>query len=555
MLFFKKARIEKFKKKPSSFFCLNASQFLGALNDNIYKLLIIFLLLASLGVEKSSTILSAVGALYVVPFLLFSAAAGVLADRFSKQKIIVSLKSFEILLMILSVFVFYFKSTWGCYSLLFLLATHSAVFGPSKYGIIAEIVDKQNITKANALITSFTYLAIISGTFLASFISELTEKNYVLSVSFCLLFSLCGLFFALGIKKTEPQKSLKKIRFFFPKEIIQTILECRKTPLLSASLFGSAFFLFIGAFTQLNIIPFAIQSLHLSEYAGGYLFLLSALGIAGGSFLAGKFLKKKAELGLSCLAGFIIAILFFSLWFFSAYLIPTAIILTLIGLAGGIFVISFDSFIQMSSSSQQRGQTIAAANFLSFLGVLIASGSLYLFGALLGLSPSLGFLCMSILTFFVVFILSCRLLQTTLPFFSRIFHSKKVDVTLFKNTSIFLAETLSLNLLWKVAFFSTNCQIVIQKKENIHIPLVLHLAPNVFFIPEELSLEDALKKTKEYLQEGSKAYLFHQEANLLEFLPVKKSLFSFNSDEVCLISLEKKENMPVVQIKKYSILL
>jgi acyl-[acyl-carrier-protein]-phospholipid O-acyltransferase / long-chain-fatty-acid--[acyl-carrier-protein] ligase len=541
------------KKKPSSFFCLNAAQFLGALNDNIYKLLTIFFLISTLGVDKSSTILSVVGALYVIPFLLFSAAAGVLADRFSKQRIIVGLKAFEILLMVLSLLVFYYKSSWGCYSLLFLLASHSAVFGPSKYGIIAELVDKQKITKANGLVTSFTYLAIISGTFLASFFTEFTGKNYLLSVGFCLLFALAGFFFSLCIKKTEAQQSSKKIKLFFPKEIIQTISESRKTPLLAPCLFGSAFFLFIGAFTQLNIIPFAIQSLKLSEYAGGYLFLLSALGIAGGSLLAGKLLRKKAELGLSCFAGFIIGILFFSLWFFSSYLIPTAIALTLLGVFGGIFVISFDSFIQTSSSSQQRGQSIAAANFLSFFGVLIASASLYLFGAIMGLSPALGFLCMSFLTFTAVFFLSCRLLEVTLPFISRVFRSQELDISTFKNTSIFLAETFSFELLWKVAFLSSHCQIMIQERKDIHIPIILRLAPNVLFINTTLSLKDALKKTKEELREGNKAYLFHQDAALIESLRAKESLLSFGGDEVCLIYLEKKKNTPILHIKKHSI--
>jgi len=145
MLFSKKLQ----KKQSRSFLCLNAAQFLGALNDNIYKLLTIFFLISTLGVEKSSSILSSVAALYVIPFLLFSSAAGILADRRSKQKLILGLKIIEVFLMLLALAVFYFKSTRGCYSLLFLLASHSAVFGPSKYGIIPELVEKDKITKAN----------------------------------------------------------------------------------------------------------------------------------------------------------------------------------------------------------------------------------------------------------------------------------------------------------------------------------------------------------------------------------------------------------------------
>ncbi len=548
MFFFKKT------EKSHSFLCLNAAQFLGALNDNIYKLLTIFLLISTLGVEKSSSILSAVGAIYVIPFLLFSSAGGILADRMSKQKLIIGLKALEIALMLFALAIFYFKSTWGCYALLFLLASHSAVFGPSKYGIIAELVEKENITKANGLITSFTYLAIICGTFLASFLAETTNQNYVFSVLFCLLFAVFGFLFSLGIKKTDVEKSEKKIRLFFAKEILSTILKCRKTPLLAPCLFGSAFFLFIGAFTQLNIIPFAIQSLHLSEYAGGYLFLLSALGIAGGSFLAEKLLKKRANLGLSCMMGFIISILFLGLWMFSSFIIPTVIFLILLGISGGIFIISFDSFIQMSSDAKERGQTIAAANFLSFFGVLIASFCLYLFGHLMGLSPALGFLCMGILTFIAVYILSCRLLQTTLPFFSRLFYSFK-DKKESESSSIFLSKTFSKKLLWRSAGLSSHCIILIQNKKHLKIPLYLKFAPNVIFLPEMLSLEESLKKAKEHVLEGCKVYVFHENAMGIERLPIKKSIFSFEGEDVCALSLQKMQGKYVVNIKKHSIVL
>lgn len=540
-------------EKPRSFFCLNAAQFLGALNDNIYKLLTIFLLISTLGVEQSSSILSAVGAIYVIPFLLFSSAGGVLADKVSKQKLIVGLKGAEIVLMLLAIVVFYFKSVWGSYLLLFFLATHSAVFGPSKYGIIAELVEKQGIPKANGLVTALTYLAVIFGTFLASFFTDITGQNFVLCVSFCLVFAVIGFLFSLGIKKTTAQNSLKKLRFFFIKEIVSTIAECRKTPLLAPSLFGSAFFLFMGAFTQLNIIPFAMKSLHLSEYAGGYLFLLAALGIVTGSFLAGKFLKKKTSLGLSCLMGFIMSFLFVGLWIFSAFLIPTALFLILLGLSGGIFIISFDSFIQMNAPSEGRGQTIAAANFLSFLGVLVASFCLYLFGHVMGLSPSLGFLCMGILTFICMYVLSCRLLSTVFPFLSKLYYSPK-NTSEFETTKIFLAKSFQKQLFLRAIGLSSSCTIVIQKQRYIKIPLYLKLAPNVLILPENISLEEALEKTKKYRLEGTQAYLFHADAAEIERFPQKKTLFSFHGEEVCFISLQKINGKYTLYTEKHFVI-
>ena len=139
-------------KKTNSLPWLNLTQFFGVINDNLYKLLLVFLFIDLLGNEQASTILSAAGAVYVVPFLLFSSSAGILADKFSKQKLIVILKSFEVVIMSFALWAFYCKSLYNSYILLFLLASHSALFGPSKYGIIPEIVSKEKITKSASLI-------------------------------------------------------------------------------------------------------------------------------------------------------------------------------------------------------------------------------------------------------------------------------------------------------------------------------------------------------------------------------------------------------------------
>jgi acyl-[acyl-carrier-protein]-phospholipid O-acyltransferase / long-chain-fatty-acid--[acyl-carrier-protein] ligase len=429
-LFIVKQFQAKMRKKQLSFACLNACQFLGALNDNIYKLLTIFLLLSISSAMQASNILASVGALYVIPFLLFSSLAGILADRFSKQNFIMILKGIEIVLMGLAFFAFYTKSSLGCYCVLFLLATHSALFGPSKYSILPEIVEKANLTKANSQLTALTYLAIILGTFLASFLTEKTEGNFVISISFCLLFSIFGFIAALGIRKTPSQKSVKKMSLFFVKEIFQTVGECKKVPLLIPSLFGSAYFLLLGAFTQLNIIPFTLQSLHLSEYVGGYLFLLTALGIAGGSLVAGKFFKAKLTLNTSCLAGAALSLLLFSIAIFSSFLVPVMICLILLGICGSVFVIPFDTFIQVHSPEGKRGQTVAASNFFSFLGVLIASLCVYLFGDLLGLCAASGFFCMGIITAIATMALCLQTLEVFAPFLAKKLSPAKNSVIL-----------------------------------------------------------------------------------------------------------------------------
>jgi acyl-[acyl-carrier-protein]-phospholipid O-acyltransferase / long-chain-fatty-acid--[acyl-carrier-protein] ligase len=406
-----------FRTDHRSFYCLNATQFLSALNDNVFKLLVIYLLISIQGPAAANTILSLAGAIFVIPFLLFSSTAGVLADRFSKRTIIVVTRMTEILILLFGATAVFFEWGIGAYTALFLMAMQAAILGPSKYGIIPELVDQKMVSKANGSMTSFTYLAIILGTFLASFITDITDKNFVLVAAFCVFIGLVGLLSSLGIRRTEPQNSPKKITPFFLYEIYQTLKFGWTIPHLLPAMYGSSFFLFIGAFTQLNIIPFAMQSLHLTDVGGGYLFLATAVGIAVGAVVAGQLSKDRVEPGLSCISGFFIVFFFFMLYFFSWSLIITIISLACIGIAGGAYLIPFDSFLQVNSPDIKRGQVIAAANFFSFVGVLMASLCLYFISEELGFSAASGFAFMGILTFISNIIITGRLSALFLPFF------------------------------------------------------------------------------------------------------------------------------------------
>jgi len=417
--------IRLFRKPPPQGFqrhslgFLNIAQFLGVVNDNLFKLILVFMLIQAQGEKEANTILSLAGAVFVIPFLLFSSSAGVLADRYSKQRILRYIKAVEIVILVLALPAFAFKSGLAGYSLLFLLAALHAVFGPSKYGIIPELVSKESIPKANGLITSFTYLGIIIGTFFASFMTEITNYNFLLVVSFSLILAIMGFIASFGVRYTPPQGSKKRFNPYFIREIFKTLHSVRSERHLLLAVSGSAFFLFIGAFAQLNIIPFAMQSLGLSEVAGGYLFLSTAFGIALGSFLAGKSSRKGIELSLSCFAALFIALFLLSLALFSHSLFLTLLFLFLLGTCGGAFIVPLDSFVQVFSPDEKRGQVIAASNFLGFTGVLIASFAIYLFGEVLHLSSAGGFLLLGVITFFFALLLIFRLSDTLFHFLSR----------------------------------------------------------------------------------------------------------------------------------------
>lgn len=382
----------------SSFTYLNATQFLGALNDNIYKLLIVYFLIQLEGIENSHEILASTGAVFVIPFLLFSAVSGIMADRFSKRDIIVITKILELVIMALGVCAFAYESKWGSYVVLFLLATQSAIFGPSKYGIVPELVSMDKISKANGLMTSFTFFAIILGTFLASFLAQITDRNFIVSSIFCTFIGLVGLVVSFCIEPTPPSGSEKKFHFFFLREIYNSLKTATQYVSLLPAILGSAFFLFIGAFVQLNIIPFAVESLHLSDIQGGYLFFLTALGIGTGALIAGKISGRIVELGLVPIGACGIALSCFLLDGFSDQLYATIALVTILGMFGGIYEIPLDAYIQVTSPKQIRGQMVAATNFMSFVGVLLASAFIYFNSEVLGIRSDKGFVLIGCIT-------------------------------------------------------------------------------------------------------------------------------------------------------------
>ncbi len=490
-----------YNRDRPSFYYLNATQFLGALNDNFFKLLIVFMLININGPLSASFVLSLTGAIFVAPFLLFSSASGVLADRISKRTILVAMKAAELLTLIVSMAAIYYKSQLGVYILLFLLSTESAIFGPSKYGIIPEIVPSRKLSKANSIITSLTYMAIILGTFLASFITDITNKNFLLSSTACVFIAVVGLITSLKIKKTPRKGSTKKINPFFFYEIYRTLSLSYKRKHLLPAISGSGFFLFMGGFVQLNTIPFAIQSLHLTEVGGGYLFLSTAIGIAVGSLIAGKLSKDKIEIGLSCISGFAIGLLLILLDIFSFSIVSSIIILILLGIFGGMFLIPFDSFIQINSPEARRGQIIAASNFMGFFGVLLASLFLYLISDVLKLPPSKGFTIIGIMTLVFNFINTGKLSDLFFPYFSKkilkYFYSLKSEEEIPKNSAILLNE-----YSWKQAFslFAKyeNLKIISEGKKFKNFPFHGSLSNSISMIKngKDGEIKKAIDKVK-----------------------------------------------------------
>jgi acyl-[acyl-carrier-protein]-phospholipid O-acyltransferase / long-chain-fatty-acid--[acyl-carrier-protein] ligase len=507
------------KKKIGSFTYLNITQFLGALNDNIYKLLIVFFLIDMQGVEKSPLILSKAGAIFVVPFLLFSNTAGKLADRFSKRNIIVFSKVFEAVVMFAGFLAFATKSETGAYVTLFLMALQSAIFSPSKYGIVPELVSFDKISRANGLLTSFTFLAIIIGTFLASFIVDMSSRNFVFAGVFCTIVAVVGMFASFRIEYTPPMGHKKKANPFFFYEIYRTIMRSRQENRLFCAILGSSFFLFVAAYIQLNIIPFGIEALNLSDVKGGYLFLLTAVGIGTGSMLSGKLSGKHVELGLVPFGGLGIVISCFLIHAFSDSLSAVVINVILLGIFGGIWIVPLDSFIQVSSPENYRGQMVATTNFLSFTGVLAASGAIFFFNSI-GVTASQGFMIMGLITLVVTIFIMIATLDYFLRFIAFIISRTFFRLTVTGNQnlsksapSLILCYRFSslIDILLLTAIQRPPLRFFVEsnKHDNVWIKRLCRIV-RIFLIPRssKYNKEQLFLETKKALKRGYSVCIF-----------------------------------------------
>jgi acyl-[acyl-carrier-protein]-phospholipid O-acyltransferase / long-chain-fatty-acid--[acyl-carrier-protein] ligase len=539
---------------------LNIAQFMGVLNDNIFKLVISFLLIAILGQQYASTIMAVSGAVFVIPFLLFSSTAGMLADRFSKQRLMMMMKVVEIIIMLLAMVAFSFKSVWASYTLLFILASHSAMFGPSKYAIISELVPQEKVSRANGLITSFTYFGVIVGTFLASFLTQITGRNFVIVAAFGLLIAVIGFIATFGIRRTPAQQSSKKPNWLFISEIVTTLKFCKTRKHLLVAMCGSAYFLFIGAFAQLNIIPFAIYSLNMTDIAGGYLFLCTAIGIAIGAFVGGRASKTRVELGLSCFAGIFIAIFLFLLTYCCTDVFTVISLLFFLGICGGLFIVPFDSFVQLYSPNEKRGQIIGANNFLSFCGVLVASLALFIFSDVLGLTPAAGFGMIGIMTLFLSLLMISRLSDLALPFIARRilkpFTEVKVEniELLEKNPNAILILR---NATWTKAFLlisvAPNVHLLVRQAVRKRFPWFNWMLYSVHLVPSDESYAPLLESAKLFAGDSINPCIMVESDTLPEVLePTSRllSLFKGGTDAFLYVDVTSIKSVTAISFRK-----
>ena len=164
------------QRREQAFGWVNATQFFGALNDNIFKAFIQMFLIVQMPDSKGTTLAMAT-ILFSLPYIFLTPFAGYLADRFSKKTITVILKYTELVIMLLSCVAFLIGSKFMLFFLLFTMSAQSALFSPTKYGILPELVKEENLTRANGLLVMMSFVAIILGTAAAPGLAVVTKSK------------------------------------------------------------------------------------------------------------------------------------------------------------------------------------------------------------------------------------------------------------------------------------------------------------------------------------------------------------------------------------------
>ena len=356
------------------FWSLIVTQFQGAFNDNGLKFFVIYLILGQNPSQEQLDLgVFLIGILFAVPFLLFSMTGGYLADRYSKRSITIATKIFEIGAMLFAILAFARGNPYLAYTVIFLASTQAALFGPSKYGLLPELLPPELLSWGNGILELMTFVAIISGTVFGGKLAQTFQGHPAVAALIFGACSLVGLAASFLISRVPVGDPLKKFRLNMFADLLAQWRLVRPDRALQLAIVGNTYFWGLGALLQFVIVFYGREILLLNETHGSYLQAALAIGIGVGSFAAGYLSAGKIEYGLIPLGGLGMAVFALLLAIPGLSFIRVLGLLAALGFSGGFFVVPINALIQHRPDEDKKGGVIAYANWLSFVGVLLAS--------------------------------------------------------------------------------------------------------------------------------------------------------------------------------------
>jgi MFS family permease len=370
------------------------TQFLGAFNDNVFRNGLIIVITFQ-GVKvfglNASQLANIAGAIFILPFFLFSATAGQLADKFEKSALMRIIKIVEIALMLLAAVAFMSGAYAILFLVLFLMGCQSTLFGPVKYAYLPQKLDTSELIGGNALVESGTYLAIILGLVVGGLSVAVDPQNrYVLSASL-LTIATAGYLASRSVPDTPAVDPGLRINWNAVRETWRIIGYARKDRSVFLAVIGISWFWFYGSVMTLQIPAYTLDILNGNEEVTTILLVAFAVGVGVGALLCERLSGHRIELGLVPLGALGLTIVAIDLYFAQTTKHPVVVTtlgelvarpgsirvlvdLALLGAFGGLYSVPLYAMIQERADRQHLSRIIAANNIINSFFIVCAAG-------------------------------------------------------------------------------------------------------------------------------------------------------------------------------------
>ena len=380
------------------------TQFSGAANDNLFKFAFTVMVTYQLSVAWLPPAMAGlvIGALFILPFLLFSATSGQLTDKLPKTQVIRFVKNLEIAIMALAAVGFLSGNVGLQVPLLlactFLMGLHSTLFGPVKFAYLPQVLHERELTGGNGMVEMGTFVAILLGNIVGGLLIALPGVGRTYVAIGCVGLALAGRLAAQGIPQLPATDPQLRINWNPVSETWRNLKLAHGNTVVFRSLLGISWMWFFGAVFLSQFPSLAKEVLHGDEHVASLLLVVFSIGIAIGSLLCEVLSRRHVEIGLVPLGAIGMSVFGVDLYFALRGLPASSLLglgeflarpahwrvmadLALLALSAGLYSVPMYALIQLRSPATHRARIIAANNILNALFMIASS---LIAGALLG---------------------------------------------------------------------------------------------------------------------------------------------------------------------------
>lgn len=381
------------------------TQFSGAANDNLFKFAFTVMVTYQLQISwlKPSMAGLVIGALFILPFLLFSATSGQLADKYDKRTLIIFVKRLEMLIMALAAWGFFSANIPILLGCTFLMGLHSTLFGPVKFAYLPHHLNERELMGGNGMVEMGTFVAILLGNVAGGLIIAMPEIGAHHVGFSCIGVAILGRVVSHYIPPSPATDPGLKINWNPFTETVRNLKLAHGNLVVFRSLLGISWMWFFGAVFLSQFPSFAKEVLHGNEQVASLLLVVFSIGIGTGSLLCEVLSRRHVEIGLVPLGAIGMSVFAIDLYFASRGLPPAPVMslasfvaqpahwrvmadLALLSLFAGLYSVPMYALIQLRAQVTHRARIIAANNILNALFMIASS---VIAGLLLGLGMTI----------------------------------------------------------------------------------------------------------------------------------------------------------------------